>query len=157
MALAHPPRSAIATSDDHVTVARTREADVREFLQELVAWCGHRADVRAIALVGSWARGEARCDSDVDVVLLTTDPSRYLMTDDWALALGATVVATRRWGVLTECRLITATGIDVEVGVGDPSWATTTPLDEGTANVARDGLVPVYDPDAVLERLNAVR
>ncbi len=122
-------------------------------MHELVAWCSRRADVRAIALVGSWARDEARCDSDVDVVLLTTDPARYLETEDWALALGATVVATRHWGVLTERRLITATGMEVDFGVVDPSWAATAPLDEGTAKVARDGLIPVYDPDALLERL----
>lgn len=135
------------------TMVSSRKPDVREFLQVLVAWCRHRADVRAIALVGSWARGEARCGSDLDLVLLTTDPGRYLETDDWALSLGATVVATRQWGVLTERRLIMATGMEVDFGVVDPSWAATAPLDEGTAKVARDGLVPVYDPDAVLERL----
>ena len=134
-------------------MANSRRADVHEFLQILVAWCSHRADVRAIALVGSWARDEASCDSDVDVVLLTTDPAAYLATDKWAQALGTTVVTTREWGVLTERRLITATGMEVDVGVVDPSWAATAPLDEGTASVARDGLIPLYDPSALLERL----
>lgn len=134
-------------------MASSREPEVREFLHDVVAWCRGRVDVRAVALVGSWARDEARCSSDVDVVLLTTDPVRYLETDDWAHVLGATVVATRQWGVLTERRLIMATGMEVDVGVVDPAWAATAPLDEGTAKVARNGLVPVYDPYALLERL----
>ncbi len=134
-------------------MASSGERDVRELLQGLLAWGSRRADVRAIALVGSWARGEASCGSDVDVVLLTTDPASYLTTDDWALALGAKVVGTRQWGVLTERRLLTATGVEVDFGVVHPSWAATAPIDEGTAEVARDGLIPVYDPDAVLQRL----
>lgn len=134
-------------------MASSRESEVRELLDDLVAWCSRRADVRAVALVGSWARDDARYDSDVDVVVLTTDRGRFLATDDWALALGAKVVATRQWGALTERRLIMATGMEVDLGVVDLSWAATTPLDEGTANVARDGLIPVYDPDSLLERL----
>ena len=54
-------------------MARGREPEVRELLHDLVVWCSQRADVRAVALVGSWARDDARYDSDVDVVLLTTD------------------------------------------------------------------------------------
>lgn len=134
-------------------MASSREREVRELLHDLVAWCSLQDDVRAVALVGSWARDDASYDSDVDVVLLTTDRGRYLATDDWALALGAEIVATRQWGVLTERRLIMATGVEVDVGVADLSWAATGPLDEGTAKVARDGLKPIYDPGSLLERL----
>lgn len=140
-------------------MASSREPEVRELLDGLAAWCSQRADVRAVALVGSWARDDARYDSDVDVVLLTTGGPkngvrpRYLATDDWTLALGAKVVATRQWGVLTERRLLMATGVEVDFGVVDLSWAATAPVDEGTAKVARDGLIPIYDPDSLLERL----
>lgn len=131
-------------------MACSQEPEVRKLLRDLAAWCSQRADVRALALVGSRARDDARYDSDVDVVLLTTDPGRYLATDDWALALGAKVVATRHWGMLTERRLLmpTGTGMEVDFGVVDPSWAATAPLDDGTARVARDGLIPIYDPDS---------
>lgn len=133
--------------------ASSREPKVRELLDDLVARCSQRADVRAVALVGSWARDDARYDSDVDVVLLTTDRDRYLATDDWALALGAKVIATRQRGVLTERRVLMATGVQVDFGVVDLSWAATAPLDEGTAKVARDGLIPIYDPNCLLKHL----
>ena len=134
-------------------MASSREPEVRRVLHDLAAWCSQRADVRALALVGSRARDDARYDSDVDVVLLTTDPGRYLANDDWARALGAKVVGTRQWGMLTERRLLMATGMEIDLGVVDLTWAATAPLDEGTAKVARDGLIPIYDPDSVLERL----
>ncbi|MGH2704321.1 MAG: nucleotidyltransferase domain-containing protein [Actinomycetota bacterium] len=44
---------------------------------------GPRPDVCGVAIVGSWARGEARADSDLDLVILTEDPSRYTHADDW--------------------------------------------------------------------------
>jgi hypothetical protein len=110
--------------------------------------------VVALALVGSWVRGEARADSDVDLVLLTHDPARYTAADDWALALGAPgVTRTASWGAITERRIVLPSGLEVEVGVGRPSWASTAPLDAGTARVVADGLRALHDPSALLTRL----
>lgn len=58
------------------TMACSREPEVRKLLHDLAAWCSQRADVRALALVGSLARDDARYDSDVDGVLLTVDPGQ---------------------------------------------------------------------------------
>ncbi len=57
--------------------------DVERFLGSLVAFAEARDDVRAVALVGSHARGVARPDSDVDVVMLTTEPEAYIDGCDW--------------------------------------------------------------------------
>src|SRR5688572_23799533 len=53
-----------------------------------------RPDVRAVALVGSWARGTAGPSSDVDLVVLAGDASPYVTGDAWIAELGA--VATSR-------------------------------------------------------------
>ena len=119
----------------------------------VLAFANVREDVRAVALVGSHARGAARPDSDVDVVMLSTEPDTYVDGCDWIERLdGAMLVATRRWGVLTERRLVLASGTEVDFGVAHPSWASIRPLDPGTARVARAGLVPLYDPDGLLAR-----
>lgn len=52
--------------------------DPQRFLAELANWAASRDVVVAVALVGSYARGEARPDSDVDVVISTNDPRRCL-------------------------------------------------------------------------------
>jgi hypothetical protein len=126
------------------------------FLTALVAFAEARDDVRAVALVGSHARGVARPDSDVDIVVLSTNPDLYVHGCDWITALpGASLLATRQWGMLTERRLLLDGGTEVDFGVTGPSWASTRPVDVGTARVARQGLVVLHDPDGLLAQIVA--
>ena len=107
-----------------------------------------------MALVGSWARGTARADSDVDQIVLTGRRDRYLDADDWTAALGATrLLRTQAWGPLTERRLLLKGGLEVEVGIAEPSWAATDPVDPGTRRVVTDGLRILHDPEGRLAAL----
>jgi hypothetical protein len=126
-------------------------------LLELVQrWAVDRPELRAVALVGSWARDAPRSDSDVDLLLLTDNPAAYLDEEQWAKALGATaLVRTRQWGVVTERRVALASGLEIEFGVTSPAWASTNPLDEGTGQAVSDGLVVLHDPDRLLATLLA--
>lgn len=45
------------------------------------------------------------------------------------------------------------TGLEVEVGIGSIAWASTAPVDDGTAEVLAGGLRPLYDPDGHLQQL----
>ena len=131
-----------------------REAEARALLGRVPAWASGRADLLAVALVGSWARGAAREDSDVDLVLLTDDVAAYTDRDDWVPGLGGLgVAATRTWGALTERRLVLPGGLEADVGIVPPSWARTDPVDPGTARVVRDGLEVLHDPAGQLARL----
>ena len=56
---------------------------IRDFLEAFVNWASAHEDVQAIALVGSYARGEARDDSDIDLVLLTDQSQKYLEELKW--------------------------------------------------------------------------
>ncbi len=137
-----------------VTAGRAQE--VEAVLGRLARWAGLRGDIRALALVGSWAYGRPRCDSDVDVVLLTEFPSSYIDSEDWLTSVGGVrLVRTVQWGVITERRFALQSGLEVELGVGAPTWARTDPVDEGTRRVVSDGMRVLYDPDGVLEALAA--
>ena len=46
-----------------------------EFLFRFTAWAASQPDIVAVGLAGSHARGAARPDSDVDLVILSTDPA----------------------------------------------------------------------------------
>jgi predicted nucleotidyltransferase len=107
--------------------------------------------VVGLLLVGSYARGAARADSDVDLVLLTTERGAYLAEDGWGagLELGK-LVRTRRWGVITERRFRTPSGLEVEFGVEDPSWARVDPVDPDTRKVVTDGARILHGPDGAL-------
>jgi predicted nucleotidyltransferase len=124
-------------------------------LGSIVEWAAGRTDIEGVALVGSWARGSARDDSDVDVVILTTQPSLYLANNDWSIGLGVTSLSRAiSWGALTERRARVGSGLDVEFGIAMPSWAGIDPVDPGTRRVVADGLRILYDPRGILARLD---
>ncbi len=110
--------------------------------------------MQAVALIGSWARGMAGADSDVDVVIVTNRAELYVSTDDWAATLGMTELSEpRAWGVLTARRGIAASVVDVEFGITTVAWADVEPLDPGTRRVVSDGMKVIYDPKGILGRL----
>jgi hypothetical protein len=130
------------------------DGEVGALLDLLPAWAQQRQDVRAVCLVGSWARQSPRPESDVDVLFLTEEPSLYTEHEDWIEQLGGVAPATTQvWGVVTERRFRLPGGREVEICVGLPTWASVTPVDEGTRRVATDGLLALYDPDGLLDEL----
>jgi predicted nucleotidyltransferase len=137
-------------------VGERRTSEVEAVLGRITAWARRRTDVRALALVGSWARGAPTRQSDVDVVLLTDSPARYTQSDAWLAELGdARPVRTLAWGAVTERRFALPGGLEVELGVAAPSWAAVEPLDPGTRRVVSDGMRILHDPDGLLARLAA--
>ncbi|WP_062646535.1 nucleotidyltransferase domain-containing protein [Streptomyces maremycinicus] len=139
---------------DPAGVAPEREAETRRVVDRVTRWAGNRSDVVGLLLVGSCARGTARPDSDVDLVVLSTAPAKYAEDGGWAreLALGEAIGVAER-GPVTEWRYATASGLEVEVGVGPAHWARTDPVDAGTRRVVTDGAVPLYDPAGILGAL----
>lgn len=140
-------------------VSDARVAEYRAVVAGVTRWAESRADIVAVGVVGSWARGNQHDDSDVDFVVLTPNKTAYTAGDGWIrAALGRSVPVVRRaeWGVLTERRLKLPSGFEIEFGFVEPSWASTDPIDRGTAEVViSGGLLPVYDPKAILARLGA--
>jgi predicted nucleotidyltransferase len=131
-----------------------RADEVQAVLRQLTDWARRRPDVRALALVGSWARGTPHDESDVDVVLLTDSPESYVRREDWLAEVGGVhLVRTRNWGGVTERRFALQSGLEVELGVGTPGWASVDPLDEGTRGVVSDGMRVLHDPDGLLASL----
>ena len=57
-----------------------------ELLARFLVWAQQRDDLRAALLVGSRARTDRPADawSDFDIVLVTTDPERYVADGAWA-------------------------------------------------------------------------
>ncbi|WP_329215365.1 nucleotidyltransferase domain-containing protein [Streptomyces sp. NBC_01485] len=139
---------------DPAGVSPEREAEMRQVVDRVTRWSANRSDVVGLLLVGSCARGVARPDSDVDLVLLSTAPARYGDDDAWTreLPMGE-LVRVQEWGAITERRYVTASGLEVEVGVGSTDWARTGPVDAGTRRVVMDGARPLYDPAGILGAL----
>ena len=137
-----------------LTDDRRREFEtVVEYIAQWARTCG---DVRAVAVVGSWARCEANMNSDLDIVVLTNDTGSYLGRQDWireAVGAPAELVRTKTWGRLIERRVQMTSGLEIEFGFVEPAWASTSPVDGGTRRVVRDGLIVLIDLDGELASL----
>jgi predicted nucleotidyltransferase len=57
--------------------------DIRPFLSAVATWAQCQPGVGAVVLVGSYARGSARPDSDIDLVLLLDNPQAFLADTEW--------------------------------------------------------------------------
>lgn len=135
------------------SISPDRLAEIEEITDGVTRWAAKHHDIVGVLLVGSCARNAARPDSDIDLVLLTTDESRYA-DGVWAdgLALG-TLIGTQSWGAVVERRFSTTSGLERELNFGGLSWASTAPVDPGTEHVVADGARILRDPAGVLSSL----
>jgi uncharacterized protein len=123
-------------------------------LEAVTAWAKLRSDIRGVALVGSHARGQPRADSDVDLLLLAENPSRF-RDPAWLADLDLPPARWRdeEYGPVWSRRVWLASGDEIELSFAPLSWADVSPIDPGTRKVVSDGCRILYDPDGLLQRL----
>lgn len=116
-----------------------------QIIGEVTVWAEQEDRVRALVLVGSYARGSERMASDVDLVVLSDTPES-LEDAAWfeQLGPGARLIRSEEWGPVRERRFRLVSGLIVELGIAPSSWADV-PLDQGTHRVLRDGHRVLYD------------
>jgi predicted nucleotidyltransferase len=139
-----------------MTVTSDRHHEYQRVVHRVAAWARQQRDIVGVAVVGSWASGQAHMDSDVDLVVLTDEKERYIADIRWvsdAAGEAAQLQRTEDWGPLTERRVVLRSGLVVEFGFVRPSWASVDPVDPGTARVVDDGWSPLVDPEGTLARL----
>ena len=128
----------------------------RVFIQGVVAWAKNAPGLMALALVGSYARGDARPDSDVDLIILLKNPEAYLRDHDWLSRFGVPDrIVEEVWGKVTSLRVCYTNGMEVEFGLTNLGWGSD-PGDEGDARVIMDGLIVLHEQEGHLSsKLNS--
>lgn len=127
--------------------------DAARLIAAVTKWSQRDPRVIAAGLCGSYARGDAGPDSDVDFCILTPDPGALLDDQSWIYGLGAGASIT---GAIEDYNLVQSVRVfygatEAEFGITDQSWAEV-PVDAETASVINDGLRPLYDPERRLEK-----
>ena len=135
---------------------------LRQAVDPVLAWAGQRPDLLAVALVGSWARGEARADSDIDLVLLANAPATLRSDSGWPheIRWASTGLQPLTWsdvdyGAAWSRHLQLSPDVEIELTFADPGWANTMPVDSGTLAVIADGFQILLDKMGALARLQA--
>ena len=129
--------------------------DADDFIVRVAEWADSDPRILGAAVCGSYARGEQRPDSDLDLCLLTSAPRSLLDRHDWIqeLAPGARIAGpVEDYGLVQSLRVNYAS-LEVEFGIAAADWAEA-PIDRGTAAVINDGFRILVDPDG---RLAAAR
>ncbi len=123
---------------------------IQTFLNEAIRWAEEQADIQALALVGSHARGSAKETSDIDLVLLVDDPHCYLADASWVSRFGRPArQQAEDYGKLISLRVGYQNGPEVEFGLTTPDWAALPP-DEGADRVLMDGVRLLFERKPVL-------
>jgi aminoglycoside 6-adenylyltransferase len=134
-------------------------ASLAALLERIVAWAEGAPDVRGVLLIGSQARIDRPADewSDIDLVLIATEPDRYVDSTGWLERIGpvwvsfveGTIVRTRERRVLFEGAL------DVDFNFFTPEQfqrifhgaTALAVLHRGArALVDKDSLIPTLSP-----------
>jgi hypothetical protein len=119
--------------------------NVSAFLEAFSYWASAQPDVKAVALVGSYARSAATEGSDVDLLILTTDVAKYISDRSWVSLFGeAPECSVEDWGKVTSLRTFYKSGLEVEYGFSTPDWAKR-PMDAGSLRVVSDGMKILLD------------
>jgi predicted nucleotidyltransferase len=137
-------------------VTDERQREYTDVCNAVVTWASQRRDIEGVAVVGSWARSEPRMDSDIDLVILTTQKAAYTVREDWvsvAVSQPAELIRTQEWGPLTERRIRVKSGLEIDFGFATPNWAETDPMDPGTAGVVSNGCTPILDRGELFKKL----
>lgn len=121
-------------------------------LEKVSKWAESKPAIIGVALVGSYARDEARVDSDIDLVLLAARPQSFINKPAWINEFGAVKSYTvEDWGLVTSLRVYYEDGLEVEYGLTSSAW-TEEPIDEGTRRVISDGMRILLDREGLLGR-----
>lgn len=125
---------------------------VEEFLTAFAVWAATQPDILAVGVVGSVARGTARADSDVDLVIVAEDPKRYLDGHDWVRQFGEVrSEGVEDYGLLVSLRVFYTDGREVEYGLTDIRWVAE-PLDAGSREVIAGGLRVLFERGDLMSR-----
>jgi uncharacterized protein len=129
--------------------------DADRIIGTIVNWAKEQPTVQAVALVGSYARGTPRADSDIDIVVVTTDPKAFRAETAWLKAISAKW-QNEDYGRLWSRRLwLEQNTAEIELGFTAPSCADVNPLNPGTRAIIADGCRILHDPIKILDRLCA--
>ena len=119
--------------------------DISSFLIQAESLGHQNEDIKSIILVGSYARGQARADSDIDLVIITTEPDSYINDTAFIKSFGRVLKQEKEyWGRVTSIRAWYDNGLEVEFGVTTPIWCSK-PLDAGTLRTLTDGYKVIFD------------
>src|SRR5258706_8345171 len=127
------------------------------FFQQFIEWVKTEENILGVALVGSHARKDAKEYSDIDLMIIATDPQYYLNNNSWINRFGQVKengIKDEDLGLVKTKRVFYENGIEVEFNFASKEWTKTNPIDPGTKKVMSNGNKILIDKKGLLKNLN---
>ena len=133
-------------------------------ITKFIPWAQGREDIRAAAVIGSRARGAnhpADEFSDLDIILVVTDPQIYIATGGWVEAIGVpwlAFVEKTPDGRISERRVLFEGGLDVDfafVTLDEVREMLKTGIEPDLADMFRRGVRGLVDKDGLAAQMLA--
>ena len=116
-----------------------------DFINQIKKWAANEPLIDAIIFVGSYARGTQRLDSDMDLIIITSDKQHYINNPKIFGCFGEVEKTNIEfYGECTSIRVWYKNGLEVEYGMVTKTWIEL-PLDFGTSEVLLDGYKVLID------------
>ena len=132
---------------------------LNKILSLIVDYAESNDEILAIGLCGSWARGIAGPDSDIDLSIIVKDKSVF-KTKNWLNDIDFKKVQDeldfykdKVYGNVWSRHVFMKSKTEIEFSFADKSWANTECIDPGTMKVVSDGYIIIYDPFLLLKNL----
>lgn len=139
-----------------------KPAEANIIVSAVSSWAIKRSDMRAMALVGSWARGNQGQVSDIDLLLLSDCAHEYWQSPEWLTEIDFRDSGYRlsssestNYGVVWSRHMHLLPPAEVELTFAECCWAQTEPVDSGTRSVVKDAFKIIFDKDRMLSKLVA--
>jgi len=124
-----------------------------EFIQNLTNKVMHNDNVSLVLLVGSFARGDYKPTSDIDLMIVTNQKKELLDNTSFYAEFGKVMKKKiEYYGECTSIRVFYSNGLEVEFGFVNHSWLNV-PLDKGTRAVLVDGYSVLYDREGIFPKI----
>lgn len=128
--------------------------EIKPFLTQLIYWAQQQESIQAVALVGSYARGKEKKDSDIDLMIIVKDPQMYIADEKWIYLFGEVEkIQNEVWTQVKTKRVFYKDGLEIEFNFDKDTWVKSRPIDSGTKRVVNDGMQILIDKEGMLEEL----
>lgn len=122
-----------------------------ELIGLAAVWACEQEMIESMILVGSYARGECRPDSDIDFCILSSERDWLVRNREFVNRFGVVSrMQTENYGACISVRVWYQDGPEVEFGLVKPDWIAL-PLDPGTEQVLKDGYRVLVDKNGAFE------
>lgn len=123
----------------------------REKIKEVTKWLQKQSKIKAAILIGSYARGEERNDSDVDFIFVVDDVNEWITNVNWVKSFGQLLsINVEQFEQVNALRVYYQDSNELEFGFVTDEWLEK-PYVETTKEALDSGMKILLDRNNYFE------